>query len=752
VGKAIKHDAARASSHPRSTLPRLDINMASFSNSDSSLVRSASSLQRRFLLGAGMGGTALILVMAWGADLALDRFARRQTESRLSSAVQRAQLLIDQALRDRERQAEVLALASAVVDAARAGGAQVATLGIAATPAAELERRFDLERSLQVAPTTHGFLLGVLPRLDAVEMSITETHGFNVVTTRRAPDFVQSDEAWWQSAWQDGLSTVGTAFDSSSSRSQINVAAVIKDGSARLGVLSLAFNSSPLVNALDKAGDGIRVDIVDSTNRIVLSSDSLMLGHYLTGISTNRGDAQSNGVFDSGTERASAGRTNRGRWHVVAHQSSNALNSPYRSARVGLASLVAALLIILLGVLVAVHQFLARRISGPATELAVAAEAVAAGDFSVRIAHASADDEIGRLGRAVAAMILELRRLAQALAGSAKETTNMSAEITAGSEEMAATAGEIANTASDLSAQAQTMAETIASLAQSASSLKELATTLDDGARGGVSRNESLRALAVENRSGLDASSESLGTLSVDVVASAQAIESLAVASEEIRSFVGLVRKLARQSKLLALNAAMEAARAGEHGEGFAVVASEVRRLAAMSSDAAERTEEIVGGVLSAIQQSRESAARAVTTAEEVRVATARATDSFTEIEMAVVEAEAWTASVEQTSAETNSLVMEMTHRLESLAAGTESFAAAMEQVAASSQEQSASTQEIAAAAATLATAADRLSKLVANLRLGEESAAPTMRVESSSVAPARIAPASGEAILRRAS
>ena len=46
-----------------------------------------------------------------------------------------------------------------------------------------------------------------------------------------------------------------------------------------------------------------------------------------------------------------------------------------------------------------------------------------------------------------------------------------------------------------------------------------------------------------------------------------RAIESLGAASEEIRSFVGLVRKLARQSKLLALNAAMEAARAGEHGE-----------------------------------------------------------------------------------------------------------------------------------------------------------------------------------------
>ena len=238
-------------------------------------------------------------------------------------------------------------------------------------------------------------------------------------------------------------------------------------------------------------------------------------------------------------------------------------------------------------------------------------------------------------------------------------------------------------------------------------------------------RNTTLRALAMENRAGLDASAESLGVLSNDVSDSAQAIESLGAASEEIRSFVGLVRKLARQSKLLALNAAMEAARAGEHGEGFAVVASEVRRLAAMSSDAAERTEEIVAGVLSAIQESRASAARAVTTAEEVRSATARASDSFTEIEMAVVEAEAWTESVEQTSAETNNLVMEMTQRLEVLSTGTESFAAAMEQVAASSEEQSASTQEIAAAAATLATAADRLQRLVANLKLGNELTPP---------------------------
>ncbi|PYP75090.1 MAG: hypothetical protein DMD35_22415 [Gemmatimonadetes bacterium] len=700
--------------------------MSSVSNSDSSTARSTSSLQRRFLLGAGLGGAGLILALAWGSSLVLDRFERRESDVHLAGAAQRAQLLVDQVLAERERQAELLVLSPTVVDAAREGGARAASLNIAGMHAPELEQRFDLERSLQASPSARAFLLGVLPRLDAAEISITESHGFNAVTTRRAADFVQSDESWWQAAWQDGVAPARAVYDSTLRHSIVSVAAVVKDGSTRLGVLALSFHGTPLVAALEKAGDGVRIDVVDSTNRIVLSSDSLMLGHYLAGVAASRSQTDGfSSAFDSGSERAVVSGANRGRWRLLAHQSSGVLAAPYRATRLSLTGIVALLLALLGGILFAAHRYLARRISGPATELAIAAEAVAAGDFSVEIGHTGSDDEIGRMGRAVGAMILELRRLAQALAGSARETTAMSSEITAGSEEMAATAGEIANTASDLSAQATTMAETIASLAQSAATLKELATTLDDGARGGSLRNTTLRALAMENRAGLDASAESLGVLSNDVTASAQAIESLGTASEEIRSFVGLVRKLARQSKLLALNAAMEAARAGEHGEGFAVVASEVRRLAAMSSDAAERTEEIVAGVLSAIQESRASAARAVTTAEEVRGSTARASDSFTEIEAAVVEAEAWTASVEQTSAETSNLVLEMTQRLEVLSAGTESFAAAMEQVAASSEEQSASTQEIAAAAATLATAADRLQRLVANLKLGNEQGPP---------------------------
>jgi methyl-accepting chemotaxis protein len=373
-------------------------------------------------------------------------------------------------------------------------------------------------------------------------------------------------------------------------------------------------------------------------------------------------------------------------------------------------------------------RFIARRITGPAEELAVAAEAVAAGDFTTQVRDIGADDEIGRLARAIAAMIDELRRLAGALRESATETESMTAEITASSEEMAASAGQIANTASDLSHQANSMAETIQALAGSSEHLVGAASSLDAGAVEGVERNGQLRALALENRARLDESTRSLTALSRDVEASASAIGALAQASEEVRSFVTLVQKLARQSKLLALNAAMEAARAGEHGHGFAVVAEEVRRLAAMSSEAAERTERVVNDVLAGIDQSRASTQRTVETVRVVRDATDEGSRSFGQIEAAVAEADAWTNSIQQAVNAASTLVRDMRSKLDSLAAGTESFAAAMEEVAASSQEQSASTEQIAAAASTLSGAAERLTRLVANLKLssgGSEPSAP---------------------------
>ena len=188
-----------------------------------------------------------------------------------------------------------------------------------------------------------------------------------------------------------------------------------------------------------------------------------------------------------------------------------------------------------------------------------------------------------------------------------------------------------------------------------------------------------------------------------------------------------LVQKLARQSKLLALNAAMEAARAGDHGHGFAVVAEEVRRLAAMSSDAAERTERVVSGVLNAIAESRISSERTVETVRAVRGATEEGSRSFGQIEtrggrsrrLDVVDSAR--GDIDERSVARSADRSSIRWR-----AAPKPFAAAMQEVAASSEEQSASTEEIAAAAGTLSGAAERLGKLVANLRLEQASAEPS--------------------------
>ena len=240
---------------------------------------------------------------------------------------------------------------------------------------------------------------------------------------------------------------------------------------------------------------------------------------------------------------------------------------------------VVGLMVLVLASLFFVSRFIERRITGPAARLARVAQAVADGDLSKEVPDTGTDDEIGRLTHAIGGMIGELRRLAAALNETTDETSKMTAEITASSEEMAASAGQIAHTAADLSHQSNVMAETIQVLSQSSEELVSAAGDLDAGAREGTERNAQLRSLAAANRARLDESSHALESLSTDAEASAAAIEQLAEASEEIRTFVTLVQKLARQSKLLALNAAMEAARAGDHGHGFAVVAEEVRRL-----------------------------------------------------------------------------------------------------------------------------------------------------------------------------
>jgi methyl-accepting chemotaxis protein len=691
--------------------------------SNTSAPNTGSSLRRRYVFTTGAAAILLLLIITAAGTIGLGRSMTQQQNAVLSDAARRSSLLVDRVLAERMRQVDLIAWESSVIEAAKKGTIVSRQRGLPLQTISALEERFKTTRSQQVDSASLEYLLDLLPKLDIAEVMLTDQYGYNAVVTSPSTDFVQSDEAWWQVAWKSGVTDAEATQDPATGETVVELARAVRDHGRRVGVVKVKFGLATVDSALLQAGSGttIRVDLVDSAGHIIASSAGgkrfQIIGGSSEALHVRADSIVAFGVGEA-RQRGAIVFANDSHWRVIAHGDEATFGAPVFRAQLALLGGALVVLVAILVMLSLVNRSIERRITSPAAALAELAEAVAAGDLSRRIHHALAEDEIGRLSRAVAAMVAELRRLAGALGSSAQETSAMAAEITAGTEEMAASAGEIAHTASELSQQSAGMAQSIQSLSASAEQLVRIAGELRDGGHEGVDRNRKLRGLALESRGKLDQSSQALELLAKDVGANATAIESLGKASLEVRSFVTLVQKLARQSKLLALNAAMEAARAGEHGQGFAVVASEVRRLAAMSSEAAQRTEQVMGGVLRGIDESRASSERSVNTVRQVLDATAHGVRSFVAVEQAVETNEAWTTSIERAATSANALVGEITKRLTQLTSGTESFAAAMQQVAASSEEQSASTQEIAAAAAALSTAAEKLSHLVSNLRL----------------------------------
>ncbi len=688
----------------------------------------ASTFRGRLVFGVGAGALLLLLSLVWLATQSLSRFVNSQADARLLDAGRRSVVLIDRLLVERQRQVTMLAGDPAIVAAAKDGSARASQMNLTALAPDALEQRFNASRALGSAAAADALLGRIQRYLDVSALTVTDERGYNVLTTDRSSDFQQADEEWWVRAVREGVTPSSATYDEASGRVIVSLASVIREaeGSPALGVVSARFGLLSLDEAITRATtpSGIQVDVIDATGHIVAGSSTLQRLKTMPGFTRLDAAGRDSIIsYDDGStqQRAVVLFTNGGQWRLIAHADERRAAEPMRAARRILWAGAAGLTLFMILALWGVGRYVARRVSDPARELAAVAEAVADGDLSVRVSAGRSDDEIGRLRLATDGMIMELRRLVGALRSSSHETAAMSSEITAGAEEMSAAAQEMAHTSSDLSQRATEMAGVIREAAGDATRLRDVTDRLTSGAREGVSRNVALRALAQDNRVRLDESVRTLETLASEVQSNANAVDALAVASEEVQAFVTLVRKVARQSKLLALNAAMEAARAGEQGQGFAVVASEVRRLAANTTEAAERTETLVRDVVGRIEQSRATSARTVETVQSVLGTTHHGLNSFAQIEQAVNDAEGWTAEIERAATMSSGFVSDMTTRLENLSRGTEGFAAAMEQVAASSEEQSASTEEIAAAAEALAAAAERLSKLIATFKLGEE-------------------------------
>ena len=398
-----------------------------------------------------------------------------------------------------------------------------------------------------------------------------------------------------------------------------------------------------------------------------------------------------------------------------------------RSQLFAVNGVVTALTIALLWIAIAVAAtvtaamiFVRQHVSGPAAELARTHEAIAKGDLSGVYNPAVSNKAVDRLSRSTMAMLSELRGVAARMKSSADENATLATQISKASVTASAKGREMANMTNGLAHEAVARERAIRELMSEATKLTEISGNLREAAQEGLRRDKALRQLARENRVRLERTATSLQSLASDALENAEGIDSLSRAVNEIGTFLVLVQKIAKQSKLLALNAAMEAARAGEHGHGFAVVASEVRRLAASSADAAQRTTSLVQQMLDSVSHSRESSTRTVSTVEQVLGATRAARQSLAKVEEGTVEGEDLSGRVDKGVRESNQLITAMTQQLATLSNGSGSFSRTMHLVAVSDEEQSKAMSELASTAHALTDVAERLSELVGIFKLGD--------------------------------
>ena len=225
---------------------------------------------------------------------------------------------------------------------------------------------------------------------------------------------------------------------------------------------------------------------------------------------------------------------------------------------------------------------LTRSITAPLGQALIVARTIAGGDLSQPIT-VDGKDEPAQLLTALATMQTQLQGTIRGISESAQQLASAAEEMSSVMEQ------------STRGLQAQND-----EIEQAATAVTEMSAAVDEVAGNAVSSAEASQASDEDSKHGHYQISETISSIQnlVDeVLGASNKAEGLAVQAQDISKVLEVIRGIAGQTNLLALNAAIEAARAGEAGRGFAVVADEVRSLAQRTQDSTEEIEQMITGI-----------------------------------------------------------------------------------------------------------------------------------------------------------
>ncbi|MCD5978185.1 methyl-accepting chemotaxis protein [Pseudomonas quasicaspiana] len=253
---------------------------------------------------------------------------------------------------------------------------------------------------------------------------------------------------------------------------------------------------------------------------------------------------------------------------------------------------------------------LTRSIVAPLSRAVNAAQEIAAGNLTKHI-EVDGKDEPARLLEALVIMQQNLRKTIEMISGSATQLASAAEELSAVTEESS-----------------RGLQQQNDEIEQAATAVNEMTAAVEEVARNAVSTSQASEQSTDTARQGRDKvvqTVQAIQAMTQDVQTTSTLVEGLAEQGRDIGKVLDVIRSIAEQTNLLALNAAIEAARAGEAGRGFAVVADEVRALAHRTAQSTREIEQMVAGIQSgtgnAVQSMALNTSRTQTTLDLARAA-----------------------------------------------------------------------------------------------------------------------------------